>query len=104
MGEQSRNMGEESSTTTSLASTLSTTLSPASTSTTTMSLASTSTSAASTTSPSPSPDSSGMSTGWAIVMSLTVLGVVAGCGWAILPGILRIKVGGSTPISQYTFV
>ena len=45
-----------------------------------------------------------MSTGWAIVMSLAVLGVAVGCAWAILPGILRIKVGGSTPISQYTFV
>ena len=46
-----------------------------------------------------------MSTGWAIVMSLAVLGLAAGCAWAILPGILNIKVGGSSaPISQYTFV
>ena len=45
-----------------------------------------------------------MKTGWAIVLSLVVLGVVVGCAWAVLPGILRIKVGGSTPISQYTFV
>jgi len=58
-----------------------------------------------TTTLSPSPESSGMSTGWAIVMSLAVLGLAAGCAWAILPGILNIKVGGSSaPISQYTFV
>merc|ERR1712062_941021 len=49
-------------------------------------------------------ESKGMKTGWAIVLSLVVLGVVVGCAWTVLPGILRIKVGGSTPISQYTFV
>merc|ERR550532_649027 len=70
------------------------------TTTTTTPQTSTSTPVDSTTVPHPSPGSSGMSTGWAIVMSLAVLGVAAGCAWAILPGILRIKVGGSTPISQ----
>merc|ERR1712079_250604 len=76
--------GEETTTTTAAVSTTTTTTTEATTTTT-----------------KAATESKGMKTGWAIVLSLVVLGVVVGCAWTVLPGILRIKVGGSTPISQY---